>query len=482
MESAVLATAGAAVGLGLARAAVELVRLTAVGTVPRIETVSLDGNVLLFTLASAAAVTLLFGLSPALRQARDPTASDLISAGRAGTGPRASRSRSLLLTAEIALSVLLLAGAGLMLKSFDRLYSVELGFGTDQLTRFRVSLPGARYDSIVEIVTFYETLEERLTTIPGVSDVASSYGAPLGSGNLMGDVQVEGRPHAEPGARSYASMHSITPSYFKTMRIPLLRGRAIETTDRTGTLPVAVVSETFVSENFPGEDPIGKRFEVSADFGYGAPVWTIVGVAGDVRGSLTGTPRADVYVPLGQYGPGQLTVTMRSAAGLTPSLGAVREVLRAVDSGLPVMSYETVEDAVRRSVAPTRFYLIAMGVFAGLAVVLACVGLYGVVAYVVSRRGREIGIRMALGARHGQVVRLVLTQGLGPAVAGVLIGLGVALAFGRIAESLLFEVSPRDPLVMAVVVAVLGIVTFAAAFLPARRASRVDPAVALREP
>jgi putative ABC transport system permease protein len=481
MESAALAAAGAAIGLGLARAAIEIVRLTAVGTVPRIEAVSLDGNVLLFTLGSAAVVTLLFGLSPALRQTRDLEAADLIAA-RGGTAAGASRARSLLLAAEVALSVLLLAGAGLMLKSFDQLYSVELGFGTDRLTRFRVSLPSARYDSISEIVTFYETLEARLAAIPGVTSVASVYGAPLGASRIEGDVRVEGRPRAEPGARMHASMHSITPAYFETLRIPVLRGRGIETTDRTRTLPVAVVSESFVNENFPGEDPIGKRFEVSADFGFGAPLWTIVGVAGDVRRSITAAPQADVYVPLGQYGPGQLTVTMRTASRSMPALGAVRDVLRAIDPGLPVMSYETVEDAVRQSVAPTRFYLLSMGIFAGLAVVLACVGLYGVVAYVVSRRRREIGIRVALGARRSQVVRLVLAQGLGPAAAGVVIGVGLALAFGRVAESLLFEVSPRDPLVMAAVVGVLTIVTFAASLLPARRASRVDPAVALREP
>jgi putative ABC transport system permease protein len=244
---------------------------------------------------------------------------------------------------------------------------------------------------------------------------------------------------------------------------------------------VAVVSETFVRENFPGEDPIGKRFEVSADFGFGAPKWTIIGVAGDVRRSLTDVPRGDVYVPLGQYGPGQLTVTMRTAAGVTPAMGEIRDVLRSIDPGLPVIGYETVADAVRRSVAPTRFYLLSMGIFAGLAVVLACVGLYGVVAYVVSRRGREIGIRIALGAQRDQVVRMILMHGLVPAAAGLLVGLALALAFGRIAESLLFEVSPRDPLVMSAVVAVLAVVTFAAALLPARRASRVDPAVALRD-
>jgi len=481
MESAVLAVAGAAVGLGLAGAAIELVRVMAVGTVPRIETVGLDGTVLLFTLGLSVVVTLLFGLGPALSKGGGATAGDLVSDRRGGSGPRASRSRSLLLATEVALSVLLLVGAGLLLKSFDRLYSVELGFGTDDLTRFRVSPPGARYGSISEIVAFYEGLEEGLAALPGVTSVASALFPPFGSGKYTGGVEVEGRPPPEPAAETSATIHSITPAYFETMRIPLVRGRGIETGDRTGTLPVAVVSETFVAENFPNEDPIGKRFRVTINLGYGSPAWEIVGVSGDVRPSLTDEPRADVYVPLGQYGPGGLTVTMRTAAGVTPSLGTVRDILRAMDPGLPIRDYETVEGAVQETVAPTRFYLLSMGIFAGLAVVLACVGLYGVVAYVVSRRGREIGIRMALGAQRGQVVRLVLTQGLGPAAAGVLLGLGLALAMGRVAESLLFEVSPRDPLVMAAVVGVLTVVTFAASLLPARRASRVDPAVALRD-
>jgi predicted permease len=479
-ESAVLALAGAALGLGLAGGALALVRRMAAGSVPRIEGVSLDGNVLLFTLGLSAAVTLLFGLIPALRQGRRPPATDLVSERRGGTGSLASRSRSLLMAAEVALSVLLLAGAGLMLRSFDRLYSVELGFGTDHLTRFRISLPEPRYDTSSEIVTFYENLEDGLRALPGVASVASAFGPPLGSVNVIGNVRVEGRPRPEPGAGTQAPIHSITPAYFETMRIPLLRGRGIEAGDRTDTPPVAVVSQTFVRENFPNEDPLGKRFELTIDFGYGSPTWTIVGVAGDVRRDPTAAPRADVYVPLGQFGPGELTVTLRSAAGV-PSLAAVRDAVRTIDSGLPVIGYETVDGALGASVAHTRFYLLAMGVFAGLAVVLACVGLYGVVAYVVSRRGREIGIRMALGAREEQVVRLVLTQGLGPAIAGVLFGLGLALAFGRVAESLLFDVSPRDPLVMSGVVGVLVVVTFGASLLPARRASRVDPAIALRD-
>jgi putative ABC transport system permease protein len=199
-----------------------------------------------------------------------------------------------------------------------------------------------------------------------------------------------------------------------------------------------------------------------------------------VRRSPAAAPASDIYVPLGQYGPGGLTVTLRTAAGAGPLAGAIRDVVRDLDPRLPVIGLETVREAMRASVAPTRFYLVTMAAFAGLALVLACVGLYGVVAYIVSRRGREIGIRMALGANADSVVRLMLRQGLVPAALGMAIGLLLALALGRVAESLLFQVEPRDPVILAGVLAVLGVVTFVAALLPALRASRVDPATALR--
>jgi putative ABC transport system permease protein len=479
IESALLAAGGAVIGVGLAFAAIVFVRTMPAGTVPRIDTVGLDANVLLFTLAVSAVVTLLFGVSAASRQARRPVAADLISERRGGGGPHASRARSLLLAAEVAVSVLLLTGTGLMLKSFDRLYSVDLGFETERLARFRVVLPDARYDTIADVVTFYETLEERLAVLPGVVSVGSASAPPLSPG-VNRRVLIEGRPPPEPGAEMFAYIHSITPGYFETMRLPLVRGRGIDANDRSGSVPVAVVSQTFVDEHFPNEDPIGKRFNLEADLGL-VKTWTIVGIAGDVRRSLTIPPRADVYFPLGQFDPGGLTVHIRTAAGVAPTVAAIRDELRSIDPGLPVIGYETFDDVLRASVAPTQFYLLAMGIFATLAIVLACVGLYGVVAYIVAQRDREIGIRMALGASPEQVVRMVLAQGVLPAFAGVLLGVGLALALGRIVENLLFEVSPRDPLILAFVVGVLSAVTTAASLLPARRASRIDPAVALRD-
>jgi len=222
-----------------------------------------------------------------------------------------------------------------------------------------------------------------------------------------------------------------------------------------------------------------KRFRVTADFGFAAPVWTVVGVAGDVSSRLTARPEGDVYVPLSQFGPGSMTITLRSRSGIVP-VQALRDVVHALDPALPLRSVSTVRDAVNEEVAPTRFYLVAVGSFAALAVLLACVGLYGVVAYLVARRTSEIGIRMALGARRGQVTGLVLAQGLHPALLGAAAGLAIAIAAGRVAGSVVYQVSPRDPFVLGGATALILAVAALAAVLPARRASRIDPVTALR--
>lgn len=478
MESLVLAMAGVAGGLLVARTALVPLRNIPAGTLPGVDSVSLDGRVLLFTIAVGLGVALVFGVSPAFR-AGGSAEQNLVSGRHGHGGPEARRGRSLLLAAEVALSVLLLAGAGLLLKSFDRLYRTDLGFEMDNLTRFRLVLPSSSYDTLPEIIAFYQTLEERLAAVPGVESVGSAYGPPLGVGHMTGDILVDGRPEPEPGQAAYGAMHSATPGYLDTYRVPLLRGRWIEPSDGFETLPVAVVNETFVRLNFPNDDPIGQRFRVTADFGWGSPTWTIVGIIGDVPLSLTSAAESDVFVPLSQYGPGSMTITLRSRAGIVP-VQPVRDIVRDLDPSIPLRSIETVQDALDHEIAPTRFYMLSVGTFAGLAIVLACVGLYGVVAYLVARRTPEIGIRIALGARRDQVVGMVLSQGVRPAFFGVAIGLLLTLALGRVVESLLHSVSPRDPAILGSVGLLILVVTFGAALLPARRASRIDPVSALR--
>jgi putative ABC transport system permease protein len=479
MESVVLAAGGVFLGLVLATLGMKLVALIPPGTVPRIDTVVLDARVLTFTAGLGVLVALLFGLSPALGIARSPLAENLVAGRRGLSGGRSTRFRTALLAAEVALSLLLLAGAGLLLKSFDQLYRVDMGFESERVTRFTLDLPGAQYDSLPEMAGFYRLLEARLAALPGVQSVGSVYGPPLGRGSISGDVLIEGLPEPEPGSERSGNIHSTTPGYLRTVGMTLLRGRWIEPHDVIDAPLVAVASETFAQQNFPGEDAIGKRVEVTASFGYGDGYRTIVGIVADVQRTPTRAPIGDVYFPHAQFGPVFLTVSMRSE-GVGPRVSDVQREVAALDPGIPVQRFETLSEAMGREVAPTRFYLLMVATFATVALLLAAIGLYGVVAYLMAQRTQEIGVRMALGAKQSQVVRLVLGQGLRPTLLGLGVGLVLALALGRVAQSLLFQVSPSDPLVLAAVAAMLLVVALLASFLPARRASRVDPVSALR--
>ncbi|MEE8062018.1 MAG: FtsX-like permease family protein, partial [Gemmatimonadales bacterium] len=339
--------------------------------------------------------------------------------------------------------------------------------------------PGAQYDALPGMAGFYQSLEERLAALPGVQSVGSVYGPPMSRGNMSGDVLIEGLPEPEPGEENSGNVHSTTPGYLATFGMTLLRGRWVEPHDVIDAPLVAVVSETFAQQNFPGEDAIGKRVYITASFGYGDDYRPIVGIVGDVQRTPPAAPVGDIEFPHAQFGPVNMTVNMRTA-GLSPSLSDVQREVAALDPGVPVQRFESVTEALGREVAPTRFYLMMVATFAAVALLLAAVGLYGVVAYLMVQRTQEIGVRMALGAKQGQVVALVLGQGLRPTLLGLGVGLVLALALGRVAQSLLFQVSPSDPLVLAVVAAILLLVALLASFLPARRASRVDPVSALR--
>ena len=481
VESLVLAVVGGLAGLALALYGVEAFRALAPADVPRLDQVAVDGTVLLFTLALVVGVALLFGAAPAIRLARTAPAGDLGAGGRGGSSRAEARSRGLLLVGEVALSLVLLVGAGLLLKSFARLVAIDPGYDTREVVRFTLSLPDARYEELESVAGFYGRLEERIAATPGVESVGSLFGAPLGRGNAVGGVRVEGRPEPAPGQETYAAIRPATPGYFRTMGIPVLRGRGIEPSDGTDDPPVGVVTERFVEQNFPGQDPVGERVSLTIDFGYGSPVFTIVGVVPDVLSeSLTDDTRPALYVPHAQMGPGFVTVHVRGRPGAPPLLPALRTAVRELDSDLPLRNVETLEEVVGRQVAPTRFYLTLIGLFAALAVVLAAVGLYGVVAYLVTRRTREIGVRMALGAGRGSIAKLVLGQGVRPAAWGLALGLVAAWLGARALESLLFQVDPTDPFIFGGVALLLAGVVTAATLIPARSATRVDPVEALR--
>jgi len=477
VESALLAGAGGGAGVALAYGAVGLLRRVSPGTIPRIDQVGVDGTVLLFAGGLVVGVTLLFGLVPALRASDAPLRGGL-SRARHGGG---DRSRGALVTTEVALCLVLLVGAGLLMRTLGKLYAVDLGFETRQVVRFTLDLPEARYPTLPGIRTFYRSLEERIAALPGVEGVGSIYGAPLSRVGSTGDVLVEDRPEPPPGEAPGAAIRPVGPGYLGAVRIPLLRGRLLAPSDDAGPERVAVVNERFAARVFPGEDPIGRSVRVTVDMGFGSPYWRIVGVVGDVRSSsLERSPYAEIYVPQGQYGPGYMTVTVRAAEGSGPLLPALREEVRAADRDLPLIAPEIMSEVVGRQVAPTRFYLLLIALFAGVAVALAGVGLYGVVSYLVSRRTREIGLRVALGADRGAIVRMVVREGLRPAVLGVVIGLALALSGAHVLDSLLYGVAPRDPWIFAAVTAFLAGLVLLASWLPARRVARIDPTEAMR--
>ena len=481
-ESLALSLLGGAVGLGLTYGGVDVLTRMAPDALPRVDEVTVDPWVLLFALLLSVLVALLFGLTPAVRLARSSPSAALGRSRRgADAGPAGRRARTLLLGGEVTLSLILLVGAGLLLRTLGRLHDIDPGFRTDNITRFTIGLPESGYPDLESAAGFFEILENRLRSIPGVDAVGSTFGAALGRNNATATATVEGRPEPEPGEEIEALFRPVTPGYLEAMGIPLLEGRGIEESDRTGSPEVALLNQALADDLFPGEDPIGKKVRVSVDFGFGSPYRTIVGIVADSRMlSLTQEPLGAFFVPQRQAGPQFLTVAVRSHPGAGSLVSAIRHEVAALDPNLPLAQVETMDQVVSKALAPTRFFLTLLGVFAVLAVTLAAVGLYGVATYMVSRRRQEIGIRIALGARSHRVTRMVIGQTAVPVLIGLLVGLSASLMGARVMERLLFEVDPRDPLVYVGVSVILVGVAFVASLLPALQASRVDPGEALR--
>lgn len=485
-EAAVLAALGGAAGLLLAFGAVDVLRLLGEGTIPRIEGVGVDLPVLLYTTAVVAGVALLCGLIPALRLERISLVRHGGTGGRGGVGARGGgRSRRLLMAGEVALSLILLVGAGLFLRTFVEMSSVEPGFRTEGIVRFNVTAPGSRYGSVEEQRTFFRTLESRLAALPGVDTVGSAFGPPLGVGRATGGVGVEGRPAPPPGEGPTSEINPVSPGWLETYGIPLVRGRSLTADDPRAEEPVpALVNQAFVERIFPDEEPLGQVITVTVDFGWGAPAMEIVGVIDDIRNTaLVDEGGPQVYPAHAGYGRSGMNVSVRVAEGIDPlsQVPAIRSELAGLDPAIPLFRLESLEEAVGRELAPTRLYLMLTGAFALVALALAAVGLYGVVAYAVSTRTREIGIRMALGADARRVLRQVMGDGLVPTGIGLGVGLVGAATAARAMEALVYGVRPMDPLVLAGAAAVLAGVAVLAVFIPARRAATVEPAITLRE-
>jgi putative ABC transport system permease protein len=376
---------------------------------------------------------------------------------------------------------MLLTGAGLMIRSLARMADVQPGFDTAGITVFRLSLPGARYTD-PEAVQFMDRLQERLAALPGVEQAAVMVAPPLGSVSMDGTFIRPDLPEPEPGESPGASYRIAGVGALEMLRMPIVAGRGFETSDREGAQRVVMISQATAEQYFPGEDPIGMqmRLQISAGFAEDVPR-TIVGVFGDIRGSvLTNEPRPEMVIPYAQSGASFPNVLMRGGDPAT-MLEAARREVQALDSEMPLIQPGTMDEWMAEQLAQPRFYLTLLGIFAFLAVLLAAVGIYGVVAYVVSQRRREIGVRMALGARVQQVIRLVLWQGLRPALFGIVIGVTVAYWSTALLRGLLFEVGPQDPLTFALVPATLVLVVISACAVPAHRATRIAPASALRD-
>lgn len=479
IESAALALFGGLLGVAIAFIGVRLLRHFAEGTIPRAELITINPVVLLVTLGTVVFVTFAFGSIPALMASRASLGDSLSHIGRGGgAGRRTVRYRRMLLAGEVSLSAALLIGAGLLLKAFGNLYAVDVGFDKQQIVRFSIVLPASAYQDIGRVSQFYQALETRIAQLPGVAAVGTMYGAPMSTGRASGTVLVEGRPRPTPAEERGASIRPITPGLQRTLGLRLVRGRVLSDNDNRGDAePVALVNEGFVRLHFPNEDPMGRRVRVTVDDGFGSPYWRIVGIVRDVRfDALTTDAQADLYMPHALYGPRSMTVHVRTEPGTPPLQNALREAVRAIDPNVPIYRYELIEQVMSRQVAPTRFYLLLVAAFALTAAALAAVGIYGVMSFVVTQRTREIGIRVALGARREGVAALVVRQGMQPVVVGIVIGVGGALIAGRFIEAVLYDVQTRDPIVIAVAAGLMAVVALGAAVVPAVRASGIDPA------
>ena len=483
VESMLLALLAGSLGLLVAWLGTRLV--TAAGPaagLPRLDEVSLDARVFGFALTIALLSGFLFGLIPAVQASRPQIGEHLKDGARGASGGAArQRLRSALVVGEVALSVALLIGAGLLIRSFSQLQRVQPGFQLDRVATMRVNLPRPAYDGAAKSRAFYERLVPAVAALPGVRSVATSSAVPLSGGNTSTELHIPGRTVPADVPLS-ADWRLVGPGYFHTMNIPL-RGRDFDNRDvpvgDTPNAPVTIISESMARRYWPGEDPIGKTVIISS---FGRAPQTIIGVAGDVRSFGLETEAAPmVYGSAMVYtGWNPMSLVIRSAVDPVSHVDAIRDAIRQIDPAVPVYDVRTLDDLLSESFGPRRFNMYLLGSFAAVALVLACVGLFGVLAYLVSQRTRDIGIRLALGATRRDVVRLIVGQGMVLAVGGAVLGVAGALGSARLMQSLLFSVSPRDPLTFAAVPLALIAVALVACYLPARRAMRVDPLVALR--
>ena len=486
-ESVLLSVLGGTVGILLAAWGIRYLRLILATQIPRAQEIGLDGRVLLFTVALSLLTGLAFGLFPALRSFKGQLNDSLKEGGRGwGSGVPGRRVRDLLVVCEMALALVLLAGAGLLLNSFQRLRAIDPGFNPDKVLTCQVSLPSSKYKN-PQIVFFFQQLLERVRALPGVKAAGGTMTMPLrnSGGGYWSGLNIEGRPAVSRQSIPIVSFAQVTPGYFLAMGIPVLKGREFNNVDNTDQSPkVAIVNATLARRFFSDSDPIGKRICMGEDASKG-PWLTVVGVVGDAAlQSLTDPRFPQVFSPHAQGvegGPaGNMELALRTSSDPVSLAGAVGNAVHELDKDQSVANIQTLNQVVSASLAQPRLNTLLLAGFAALALLLAAIGIYGLMSYSVELRTREIGIRMALGAERVDVLRLVVRRGMILALAGAAIGLVGALILARLLSSLLYGVQPSDPpTYVAVLVVLVGMALFAS-YIPARRATKVDPMVALR--
>ncbi|MCI0347948.1 MAG: ABC transporter permease [Acidobacteriales bacterium] len=480
-ESLLVALLGGGLGLLLALWGTELITSLGKEFIPSLSRVEIELPVLAFTLAVSAGAGILFGLAPAIQLSRPDLNEGLKEGGRVAGGSTAQRRlRNGLIVAEVAMALVLLVSAGLLIRSIIHLRRANPGFNTGNLLTMNVWLPHAKYPDAPKWVAFYDQINERIRALPGVQSAGMTGVLPISHNFDRRSIQVETHP-VPRGQEADADTYIVTPGYLQTMQIPLLKGRELTTQDVADVEPVALISETFARRYWPGGDPLGKRIKFPGSAARPQPWRTVVGVVRDVKQyGVDKESTMQLYLPQAQSPVSWLTLAVRTTGNPALMLNAVRDAIRSVDPDQAVFEVATMEGLLAESIAKRRFVMLLLAVFAALALALAAIGIYGVMAYTVAQRTQEIGIRMALGAQTRDVLRLVVGQGMRLALFGVGIGLIAAIGLTRLMTTLLFGVSATDLLTFALIAAVLMFVALLACWVPARRAAKVDPMIALR--
>jgi len=482
-ESVILALLGGELGVFLAARGTEVLVAMNADSIPRSQEITVDSGVLLFTLLLALTTGVVFGLLPALQASKPDLAGTLKEGGRGQAGGvRGRRIRSALVLVEVALSVVLLVGAGLLLRSFWRLLNVDPGFEPQGVLTASIDLPRAKYPDPVKQAVYFRQLFDRLESLPGVEHVGGVVPMPLTGGGFVLTFHVEGAPLPEPNKETHCNIRAVSDDYFSAMGIPLKEGRTFTRGDDLEAPQVALVNESFVKRFLSGEEPINKRVTFGNPAAEEIQWMTIVGVVGDVHHeSLAVETDPELYWSYAQRPFNRVTLVLRSQGDPLGLIGPLRAIVQESDAELPVYQVQPLEQIVNESLNQPRFNSLLLGLFAGLALLLAAIGVYGVVGYSVSQQQREIGVRLALGASRGQVLGMVLKNALGVVVLGIVVGLVGAFFAGQVLQSMVYDVSTRDLATFGGVAAILLLVGLLATLLPALRATRVDPVVVLRD-